>query len=62
MSQSRMSVAWKSRFQKHHSQRILQNEVRETPSILVQRVRKDVLFDERHALLPVWSINSNALP
>ena len=47
-----MSVVWKSRFQKHYSQRILQNEVRETPSIPVRRVRKDVLFDERHALLP----------
>ena len=47
-----MSVAWNSRFQKHYSQRILQNEVRETPSIPVRRVRKDVLFDERHALLP----------
>ena len=47
-----MSVVWKSRFQKHYSQRILQNEVRETPSIPVRRVRKDVLFDERHTLLP----------
>ncbi len=47
-----MSVVWNSRFQKHYSQRILQNEVRETPSIPVRRVRKDVLFDERHALLP----------
>ena len=46
------SVVWKSRFQKHYSQRILQNEVLETPSIPVRRVRKDVLFDERHALLP----------
>ena len=52
MSQSRMSVVWNSRFQKHYSQRILQNEVRETPSIPVRRVRKDVLLDERHALLP----------
>ena len=42
-----MSVVWNSRFQKHYSQRILQNEVRETPSIPVRRVRKDVLFDER---------------
>ena len=47
-----MSVVWNSRFQKHYSQRILQNEVRETPSIPVRRVRKDVLFDDRHALLP----------
>ena len=47
-----MSVVWNSRFQKHYSQRILQNEVRETPSIPVRRVRKDVLFDERHTLLP----------
>ena len=47
-----MSVVWNSRFQNHYSQRILQNEVRETPSIPVRRVRKDVLLDERHALLP----------
>ena len=46
-----MSAAWKSRFRKDHPPRFLQNEVRETPSISVCRVRKDVLFDERHALL-----------
>ena len=51
-----MSVVWNSRFQKHHSQRILQNEVRETPSVPVRRVRKDVLFDERHALPTVSNI------
>ena len=47
-----MSVAGQSQFGKHRSPRILPNEVQETPSILVRRVRKDVLFDERHALLP----------
>ena len=47
-----MSVAGQSQFRKHRSPRILQNEVRETPSIPVRRVRKDVLLDERHALLP----------
>ena len=31
---------------------LAQDEVRETPSIPVWRVRKDVLLDERHALLP----------
>ena len=49
MSQSRMSVAGQSQFRKHRSPRILQNEVRETPSIPVRRVRKDVLLDERDA-------------
>ena len=52
MSQSRMSVAGQSQFRKHRSPRILPNQVRETPSIPVRRVRKDVLLDERHALLP----------
>jgi len=28
------------------------DEIRETPSIPVRRVRNDVLVDERHALLP----------
>ena len=52
MSQSRMSVAGQSQFRKHRSPRILPNQVRETPSLPVRRVRKDVLLDERHALLP----------
>ena len=47
-----MSVAGQSQFRKHRSPRILPNQVRETPSIPVRRVRKDVLLDERHALLP----------
>ena len=47
-----MSVAGQSQFRKHRSPRILSNQVRETPSIPVRRVRKDVLLDERHALLP----------
>ena len=47
MSQSRMSVAGQSQFRKHRSPRILPNQVRETPSIPVRRVRKDVLLDER---------------
>ena len=45
-----MSVAGQSQFRKHRSPRILPNQVRETPSI---PVRRDVLFDERHALLTV---------
>ncbi len=52
MSQSRMSVAGQSQFRKHRSPRILPNQVRETPSIPVRRVRKDVLFDQGHAVLP----------
>ena len=47
-----MCVAGQSQFRKHRSPRILPNQVRETPSIPVRRVRKDVLLDERHALLP----------
>ena len=47
-----MSLAGQSQFRKHRSPRILPNQVRETPSIPVRRVRKDVLLDERHALLP----------
>ena len=47
-----MCVAGQSQFRKHRSPRILPNQVWETPSIPVRRVRKDVLFDERHALLP----------
>ena len=62
MSQSRMSVVWKSRFQKHCSQRILQNEVRETLSIPVRRVRQDVLFDERHALVLCQNSDSHDIP
>ena len=45
-----MSVAGQSQLRKHRSPRILPNQVRETPSIPVRRVRKDVLLDERHAL------------
>ena len=47
-----MCVAGQSQFRKHRSPRILPNQVWETPSIPVRRVRKDVLLDERHALLP----------
>lgn len=36
--------------------RVLPDEVRETPPIQVRRVRKDILYDERHALLTVSSI------
>ena len=53
-----MSVAGQSQFRKHRSPRILPNQVRETPSIPVRRVRKDVLLDERHAVL---SKNTNEL-
>ena len=52
MSQSRLSVAGQSQFRKHRSPRILPNQVRETSSIPVCRVRKDVLFDQGHAVLP----------
>ena len=47
-----MSVGRKSRFRKHHPLRFLPNAVRETSSVPVRRVRKNVLVDERHALLP----------
>ena len=47
-----MSFAWKSRLRKHRSARILPDEIRETPSLPVRRVRKDVLCDQGHAVLP----------
>ena len=52
MSQSRMYVPRKSRFREHRPPRLLQNEIREEASIPVRQVRKDVLFDQRHAVLP----------
>ena len=52
MSQSRMYVPRKSRFREHRPPRFLHNEIRETASIPVRQVRKDVLFDQGHALLP----------
>ena len=52
MSQSRMYVPRKSRFREHRPPRFLHNEIRETASIPVRQVRKDVVFDQGHALLP----------
>ena len=52
MSQSRMFGPWKRRCRELRQPRFLPNEIRETPSISVRRVRKDVLVDERHTLLP----------
>ena len=54
-----MSVVWNSRFQKHYSQRILQNEVRETPSIPVRRVRKT--FSSTKGTLYLLFIHPRAL-
>ena len=51
MSQSRMYVPRKRRFGEHRPPRVLQNEIWETASIPVRQVRKDVLFDQRYALL-----------